>query len=120
MAYEQRPNSGQLFKNRERKNEKHPNLKGTGLLELADGTLVQLEIAAWTKESPNAGRWLSLTIRQKGAVRQTRQSNGRQHFNDYVNQHGTALDGQGVPPDDKDIPFLVNIDVSPERHLPRA
>ena len=119
MAYEQRVNSGQLFKNRERKNDKAPNLKGVGLLELEDGSLIELEIAAWTRESPKAGRWLSLSIKLK-SERQARQGNGHQHFNDYMNQHGTAFDDEGVPPDDKDIPFALPGDLSPTRNLPRA
>jgi hypothetical protein len=94
MAYEQRPNSGQLFKNRERKNPNAPNLKGTGLLELEDGSLVELELAAWTKESPKAGKWLSLTIKLKDATRQTRQSNGRADFNRRVAELGTPVDDE--------------------------
>ena len=105
MAYEQRPNSGRLFINRERKTDDLPNLKGTGLLELVDGSLVELDVAAWTRESPKAAKWLSLSIKLKDATRQARPSNGRQHVSDYVNQHGTAFDDEGVPPDDKDIPF---------------
>ena len=27
--------------------------------------------------------------------------------NNHVNQHGTALDDEGAPPDDKDIPFAL-------------
>ena len=87
MPFEQRPNSGSLFKNRERKNDKAPNLKSTGLLELEDGSLIELELAAWTKESQKAGKWLSLTIRLKGA-RQARQSSGRQHGADLDDTFG--------------------------------
>jgi hypothetical protein len=123
MAFEKRPNSGQLFKNDKKgDNSRAPNLKGSALLQLENGELLELDLAAWTRESEKAGRWLSLSIKLKGDRQstQSRSDGGRQQFNNHVNQHGTALDGQGVPPDDKDIPFLVNIDVSPERHLPRA
>jgi hypothetical protein len=47
---------------------------------------------------------VSLTIKLKSA-RQTRPSNGRQRFADYVNQHGVVLDDEGAPPDDRDIPW---------------
>ena len=105
MAYTHRTNSASLFVNRERKNDNAPQLTGSGLLELADGSFVELDIAAWTRESPKAGKWLSLSIKLKDATRQARPSNGRQHVSDYVNQHGTAFDDEGIPPDDKDIPF---------------
>ena len=104
MPYEQRPNSGQLFKNRDRKNDKAPNLKGAGLLELEDGSLVELDIGGWTRESEKAGKWISLSIKLKGAARQS------------------AANGASQPQQaaDDDIPFIVEHDVSIERHFPRA
>lgn len=68
MPFEQRPGSGSLFKNRDHeKNPKAPNLKGTALLQLTDGSLVEIEISAWTKESERAGKWLSLSVKPKDA-----------------------------------------------------
>jgi hypothetical protein len=64
MAFEQRPNSGTLFKNRDKKEPKHPDLKGDGLIEIA-GTLYPVEIGAWTKETPKAGKFLSLSLKLK-------------------------------------------------------
>ena len=121
MVFEQRVNSGQLFRNRDKKTDKHPDLKGEALIEI-DGQHYPLEIAAWAKESDRAGKFFSLSIKLKGERQSTqpRSNGGRQQFNNHVNQHGTAFDDEGAPPDDKDIPFIVNIDVSPERHLPRA
>jgi hypothetical protein len=95
MPYEQRPNSGQLFLNRKRKNDNAPNLKGSGLLELEDGHMVELDIAAWTKESPKAGKWLSLTIKVKQA--RDGQNAGHEHFNQRVAEASTPMDD--------DIPF---------------
>lgn len=61
-------NSGQLFKNRDKgNNQKAPNLKGNALLELADASTVEFDIAAWTRESERAGRWLALSIKLEGA-----------------------------------------------------
>jgi hypothetical protein len=54
MAYEQRPGSGSLFKNRNRDKDTSPNLVGAALLEL-EGKLVEVGLSAWTKESPKAG-----------------------------------------------------------------
>jgi hypothetical protein len=123
MPYEQRPNTGSLFKNDKKgDNPKAPNLKGTALLELEDGRLVELDLAAWTRETRTGDKFLSLSIKPKGERQstQSRSDGGRQQFNNHVNQHGTAFDDAGAPPDDKDIPFVLNVDVSPERHLPRA
>ena len=66
-GFTQRPNSGALFVNKQRgDNAKAPNLKGTGTIEIG-GVTYHLDIAAWTRESPKAGRWLSLSIRLKDA-----------------------------------------------------
>jgi hypothetical protein len=71
MAYENRPNSGALFKNDKKgDNPKAPNLKGRGLLELDDGSLVELDIAAWTRESRTGQKFWSLSIKLKDADRQ--------------------------------------------------
>jgi hypothetical protein len=102
MPYEHRPNSGSLFKNRNKgDNEKAPNLKGTALLELPDGTTVELDIAAWTRESEHAGKWLSLSVKlkQQRPIRQhfNNDDGGRQDFNEFVNRHGTPVDDEDVP-----------------------
>jgi len=98
------------------------HLRGDGLLALDDGSLVRLEIAAWAKESDRAGKFLSLSIKLKGERQSTqpRANGGRPQFDNHVNQHGTAFDDEGVPPDDKDIPFALPGDLSPTRNLPRA
>jgi hypothetical protein len=63
--FEQRANSGQLFINRQRgDNEKAPRMKGSGCVVIA-GVTYDLDIAAWAKESPKAGKWLSLSIKVK-------------------------------------------------------
>jgi hypothetical protein len=69
MPFEQRPGTGALFKNRHHDNPNAPTLKGNGLLQLDNGRVVEVELAAWTKESAKAGRWLSLTIKLKGERR---------------------------------------------------
>jgi len=92
------------------------------LLALDDGSLVRLGIAAWIKQSDRAGKFLSLSIKLKGERQSTqpRANGGRPQFDNHVNQHGTAFDDEGVPPDDKDIPFALPGDLSPTRNLPRA
>ena len=59
MAFEQRPNDGSLFRNKEmRADRKDPNL--TGKIMLPDGTLHWFK--AWTKESAAGEKWLSCQI----------------------------------------------------------
>jgi hypothetical protein len=65
MPFEHSPGSGALFKNRHKKNPKAPNLVGSAVLEMEDGSRVDVEIAAWTRESPKAGKWLSLAVELK-------------------------------------------------------
>lgn len=59
MAYEQKDNSGTLFKNDKREKETHPHAKGTALI---DG--VEYWVSAWTKEGAN-GRFQSLSFQKK-------------------------------------------------------
>ncbi len=57
--YEQRDNSGTLWKNDRRENDKHPNAKGTALI---DG--VEYWVSAWTKEGQK-GKFQSLSFERK-------------------------------------------------------
>jgi hypothetical protein len=67
----QRTNTGFLFKNKKHvEGDKTPNLKGTGCVTI-EGKEYQLDLAAWTKTSENAGKFLSLSIEVKDAARGT-------------------------------------------------
>lgn len=57
--YEQRDNSGVLFKNDRRENDKHPNAKGSALI---DG--VEYWVSSWTKEGQK-GKFQSLSFERK-------------------------------------------------------
>lgn len=59
MAYEQKDNTGSLFKNDRREKDTHPHAKGTALI---DG--VEYWVSAWTKEG-DKGRWQSLSFTKK-------------------------------------------------------
>ena len=59
--FEQRDNSGVLFKNDNRESEKHPNAKGSALI---DG--VEYWVSAWTKEGQK-GKFQSLSFERKEA-----------------------------------------------------
>lgn len=60
MAYEQRENSGSLFKNDKKTEEKHPNARGSALV---GG--VEYWVSAWTKKDRNGNPWQSLSFQKK-------------------------------------------------------
>ena len=59
MAYEQRDNSGSLFKNEKKTEPKHPDYKGDAMI---DGQAVW--VSAWIKEGKN-GKFMSLSFNPK-------------------------------------------------------
>lgn len=60
MAYEQRENSGSLFKNDKKTEGKHPNARGSALV---GG--VEYWVSAWTKKDKNGNPWQSLSFTKK-------------------------------------------------------
>jgi hypothetical protein len=66
MAYEKKEGSGALFKNSERKTDKHPEYRGDILI---DGK--EYWLAGWVKEGKN-GKFFSL----KATVKEERSGNG--------------------------------------------
>lgn len=61
MAYEQKDNSGTLFKNDKREKDTHPHATGTALI---DG--VEYWVSAWTKDGAK-GKFQSLAFKPKQA-----------------------------------------------------
>jgi hypothetical protein len=53
---------GNIFRVREKKNEKGPDMRG----DVKDENGIEWEVAGWTKESEKAGKYLSLSIKPKG------------------------------------------------------
>lgn len=60
MAFEQRDNSGSLFKNNKREKDSHPNATGTCMI---DG--IEYWVSAWTKYDKNGAAWQSLAFKRK-------------------------------------------------------
>ena len=77
MAYEQKNNSGALFKNDKRETEKHPNAKGSALI---DG--VEYWVSAWTNTSEKGVKYQSLSFQRKNEVFDNQQEM-TQHANDF-------------------------------------
>lgn len=67
MAYEQRDNSGSLFKNDRKQTEKHPDYTGSIRIKGTD-----FHLAAWLKKSKTGKNYMSVSIGKqviKGAER---------------------------------------------------
>jgi hypothetical protein len=62
MAYEQKPNTGSLFKNHKKESEKHPTHAGSFNIE---GT--EYWINAWVNETKKGEKYFSLKVKPKEA-----------------------------------------------------
>lgn len=60
MSYEQKDNSGSLFKNAKKETDKHPDRTGSALI---DG--VAYWVSGWVKQDKNGNPWMSLAFKRK-------------------------------------------------------
>lgn len=88
MAFEQRDNSGSLFRNDRREKDTHPHATGSAMI---DG--VEYWVSAWTKTDRNGNKFQSLAFKPKDGARTQRASQQSAENGFYEN-----------PPDDE-IPF---------------
>ena len=80
MAYEQRDNSGSLFRNDKRESDNHPNMKGSALI---DG--VHYWVSAWTKTTKTGEKWVSLAFTPKEARQpEPEKAPGGEFFDDEI------------------------------------
>lgn len=80
MAYEQRDNSGSMFKNNRKENEKHADMTGDIMV---DGKLYWLN--GWRKIDKNGNPWYSCSVRPKEARQgQSSQQQGRSVPDDEI------------------------------------
>lgn len=65
MSFTPKEMTGSLWKNEDRTEDRHPNAKGSALI---DG--VEYWISSWTKETQDGKKWQSLSFKRKdGAQR---------------------------------------------------
>ena len=67
MAFEQRDNSGSVFKNTRKQNPNHPDRTGSALI---DG--VAYWVNGWIKQDRNGNQYLSLAFKRKDQPAQTK------------------------------------------------
>lgn len=63
MAYEQKNNSGSLFRNDKKQTEKQPDYNGTVRVDGKD-----YKLAAWIKESKSGQKYFSLSLQEANVV----------------------------------------------------
>jgi hypothetical protein len=107
MAYEQRDNSGSLFRNDRKETEKHPDRTGTAQI---DG--VMYYVSGWLKTG-SKGQFLSLAFKRKdeGIVREkqpgptiSQRATAKIHSPDRITS-GLPPKQNILPDDDGEIPF---------------
>ena len=69
MAYEQRDNSGSIFANEDRSNEKSPNAKGKAMI---DGVMYFMD--AWTKTSVAGIKFQSFSFKRMDKQAEAKQA----------------------------------------------
>ncbi len=94
MAYEQKDNSGVLFKNDKRETDKHPHMKGSIMV-----AGVEYWISAWTNTSEKGVRYQALSVQPKQQVHNQGVQEARQAA--APSQHAQAEDDFT----NDDIPF---------------
>lgn len=57
MAFQNKPNTGAMFSNRNKKEDKHPDLKGT--INLSGN---EMNIAAWKRTTKSGQQFLSIKV----------------------------------------------------------
>lgn len=91
MAYEQRDNTGSLFKNDRKETDSHPDYKGSALL---NG--VEHWVDAWINQARDGSKYMSLKFKPKEA-----------RTDSFAQQ--TAMRGSASPADLDDDPFTDRI-----------
>ncbi len=89
MSYEQRDNSGSLFRNETKTNERGPDYSGTCMV---DG--VEHFFDGWLKTADSGKKWMSFSFKRKEKQPQAPAAPARQQ----PPQRGHRYDDDGAPP----------------------
>lgn len=94
MAYEQKPNTGSLFKNDRKETESHPDYKGSALI---DG-LGDCWLDAWINTAKDGSKYMSLKLKPKEVMTKQKVQDRR--------LDGSTIEQHPAPADlDDDVPF---------------
>jgi hypothetical protein len=88
--YQQKDNSGSLFKVEEKQSERHPDMSGSAMI---DG--VEYFFDAWFKVADSGRRWMSCSFKPKQ----------KQAAKPAVKQASQPQRRRDTPEDDSDLPF---------------
>ncbi len=97
MAYEQRNNSGSLFKNDRKNNERQPDYNGNAII---NGKTMR--ISAWIKKSQNGTAFMSLAFEE---VNGAYQQNASQQSAPAPQRPASAPAPVNLDTDPSDLPF---------------
>lgn len=92
MAYEQKDNSGSLFKNQKKTTDNHPDRNGSCKI---DG--VEYWVSGWIKQDKNGQPWMSLAFKRKDQPAKTVEVGA------YTRTSSVPVRGRGDM--DDEIPF---------------
>jgi hypothetical protein len=96
MAYEQRENSGSVFKNNRKEKDSHPDLTGSCLVNGKE-----MWISGWRKTDKNGEEWISFSFKEKEPRREEPREEPRQRYEERRNPPPTAQ----KPVFDDEVPF---------------
>lgn len=98
MAFEQRNNSGSMFRNDRKEKDTHPDYKGSALI---DG--VEYWMDAWIKTSKDGRKFMSFAFKPKAEAQSTPPQRAAQGKAKPQGQQRPPVDGP--VDDDMEIPF---------------
>ena len=79
MSYEQKDNSGSLFKNDRKEKDTHPDRTGSALI---GG--VAYWVSGWVKQDKNGNPWMSLSFKPKEAKAERAAKSTRDDMDDTI------------------------------------